>query len=77
MTGALEEDRRAALLWGAAQALREATGASLADVDYELHQPHLDAARARLGEAAWKDALAEGRAISPERTVSYALWKET
>jgi predicted ATPase/class 3 adenylate cyclase len=70
---AMAADRRAALLWGAAEALREATGASLAEVDYELHEPHLAAARSRLGEQAWHEALAEGRTMTLEQAVSYAL----
>jgi predicted ATPase/class 3 adenylate cyclase len=76
LAGALGEDRRAARLWGVAQAWREATGAHLANTDYELHEPHLDATRLRLGEAAWGEALAEGRAMTLERAVAYALGEE-
>jgi predicted ATPase/class 3 adenylate cyclase len=77
LVGTLGEDRRAALLWGAAGALREDTGARLADVDYELHEPHLDAARSRLGEAAWEEALVEGRAMTLEQMVANALGEDT
>jgi DNA-binding NarL/FixJ family response regulator len=41
-----------------------------------LHEPHLAAARALLGKAAWEEALAEGRAMSLDRVAEYALSKE-
>jgi tetratricopeptide (TPR) repeat protein len=73
LAGILKEDQRAGRLWGAAQAWREATGAPLADADRALHEPHLDAARSRLGDARWEGALAEGRAMTLERVTAYAL----
>jgi translation elongation factor EF-Ts len=60
-------------LWGVAREWREATGASLADADRALHEAHLDAARSRLGETAWEEAVAEGRAMTLERAMAYAL----
>jgi DNA-binding NarL/FixJ family response regulator len=41
--------------------------------DYE---GHLTAARSQLDEAAWEAAWAEGRAMSPEQAVEYAISKE-
>ena len=38
--------------------------------DYEVH---LAASRSQLGEAAWEAAWAEGRAMTPEQAVEYAL----
>jgi predicted ATPase/class 3 adenylate cyclase len=67
---------RAARLIGAAHKLREALGA----VAYQ-HSPEEDAwreqylatARSRLDEAAWQAAWAEGRSMTLEKAVSYAL----
>ena len=73
LAGVRGEDYRAARLWGAAQAWREATGAQLADADRALNQPHLDAARSRLGDATWEELLAEGRSMTLERAMAYAL----
>jgi non-specific serine/threonine protein kinase len=71
---ALGEPRRAMRLLGAAEALLEATGTFLyAHMDHELHQRVADAARERLGEQAWTEARVEGRAMSFEEAVAYAL----
>ncbi len=76
LAGAQGEAARAARLWGAAKASREVTGIPLPTAEWELHEPYLAAARSRLGEAVWEEALAEGRAMSPEEVVEYALSKE-
>src|SRR5215210_1416258 len=73
LAGILQEGQRAGRLWGVALAWREASGAPLADADRALHEPHLDAARSRLGGAAWEEALAEGRAMTLERAMACAL----
>ena len=73
LAGILKEDQRAGRLWGAAQAWREATGAHLADAERALHEPRLTAARSRLGDALWEEALAEGRAMTLKRAAAYAL----
>ena len=75
LAGVRGEDYRAARLWGAAQAWREATGAQLADADRALNQPHLDAARSRLGDATWEELLAEGRSMTLERAMA-TRWRE-
>jgi ATP/maltotriose-dependent transcriptional regulator MalT len=67
---------RAARLWGAAEAAREDTGMALPPIERTLHEPYLAAARSRLRERQWEDALAEGRAMSLEEAVEYALSKE-
>ena len=70
------EPVRAARLWGAAEALQEATGSLAASpftrsqYDYENL---LATVRSRLEAAAFEAAWAEGRAMSPERAVEYAL----
>jgi DNA-binding CsgD family transcriptional regulator/tetratricopeptide (TPR) repeat protein len=76
LSGALGEDSRAAHLWGAAQAAREATRIALAPGDRALHEPYLAAARSRLGEEVWNGALAEGHTMSLDRAAEYALAKE-
>ena len=63
---------RAARLWGAAEAGREATGIALPPGEWVLHQPYLASARSRLGSA-WEEALSEGRAMSLEEAARYAL----
>jgi DNA-binding CsgD family transcriptional regulator len=66
---------RAARLWGAAEALLErieATAYAHAP-DRSLYQGQVSAARAELDEAAWQAAWAEGRAMTPERAIEYAL----
>jgi non-specific serine/threonine protein kinase len=68
------EPRRAVRLLGAAEALLEAAGVPFyAWADHELHQWAADATRERLGERAWIAARQEGRAMSFEEAVAYAL----
>jgi non-specific serine/threonine protein kinase len=66
---------RAATLWGAAEALRERMGMSLSYLDltasgYELE---LAAVRSELDAGSFAAAWAEGRAMSPEAAIEYAL----
>ena len=66
---------RAARLWGAAETLGEAISFSMspfvrAHYDYE---GYLAAARLQLDEAAWQAAWAEGKAMTPEQAIEYAL----
>ena len=70
---------RAGRLFGAAEALREGVGA----VPYQLNpeeeswrEPYLAAARSQLGEDSWEEALAQGRAMSMEEAIEYALSAE-
>jgi len=74
--GALGADLRAARLWGAASALREAIGVAWGLAERMVHEPMLAAARARLDEAVWESAFAEGRAMELEEAVKYALSEE-
>ena len=53
------EIRRAARLWGAAAAYREATGAPWIPEERAMIEPHIDAARSRLEEAAWTGGVGE------------------
>jgi len=69
--------QRAARLFGAAEALRE----SLREAVTFQHDPEEDAwrtpsladARSRLDETSWEVAWAEGRAMSMEQAIDYAL----
>jgi len=64
---------RAARLFGAAEALREAVGLEHLPEEDAWRKPYLAAARVRLGEASWAGAWAEGRAMSMEQAIEYAL----
>jgi len=70
------ESGRAARLWGAAEALREQSGVALSHWDlygYD-YEGRVSAARSMLGdEGAWERAWAEGRGMTPEEAVEYAL----
>ena len=73
LAGALDEELRAARLWGVAAALRVATGTPWGAAERLLHEPQLAAARFRLDYASWEAAFEEGRAMSFEEAVEYAL----
>jgi ATP/maltotriose-dependent transcriptional regulator MalT len=60
----------AAQLWGAAEALREATGAPLPPVGRASYQRAVEALRSQLGEHAFAAAWAEGRTMSPEQALA-------
>jgi len=76
VAGALGEAHRAAQLWGAAQALQEAKGIPR-DVDFLAEaDARIAAVRSGMGEEAWEDAWAKGRAMTLEEAVSYALTGE-
>jgi predicted ATPase/DNA-binding SARP family transcriptional activator/DNA-binding CsgD family transcriptional regulator len=72
------EPRRAARLWGAAETLLGATEATAYPhrSDGALHLSRVVAARARLEEESWAAAWSEGRSMSLERAVAYALSAE-
>ena len=69
---------RAARLFGAAQTLREATGAT---IQFEptriLHERQVAMAREQLDAAAFAAAWEEGRAMTVRRAVAYALEEDT
>jgi DNA-binding CsgD family transcriptional regulator len=75
LAGVRGDPARAARLWGAAEALREAIGLSLGHqdrVDYD-YQGRVATTRAKLDEAAWETAWNEGKSMYPEQTIDYAL----
>jgi hypothetical protein len=59
----------AAQLWGAAQTLRETSGAPLPPVERVPYQRALEALRTRLGEQAFATAWAQGRTLSLEQAL--------
>jgi predicted ATPase/DNA-binding CsgD family transcriptional regulator len=69
------EAERAAKLFGAAQALREAVGYQKSPNERAVQEPYLEAARSRLEEL-WEAACAEGRTMAFEEAVEYALSEE-
>src|SRR3712207_7853230 len=73
LAGARGQGVRAARLWGAAEALRTNIGAVVPHEGRPYYEHSMAAARARLGEAAWEAAFAEGGAMSAEAAAGYAL----
>jgi predicted ATPase/DNA-binding XRE family transcriptional regulator len=69
------ELERAARLWGAAEAILETTETLTSPhvPDRSLHQRQVADARARLAAEAWQKAWAQGRAMTLEQAVEYAL----
>jgi non-specific serine/threonine protein kinase len=69
---------RAAKLWGTAEAQREHMGWSLSyhDLAHSDYERDLGAARASVGDAAFDAAWAEGRTMSPDLALQYALSTE-
>ena len=64
---------RAAHLLGAAESLRQAIGAPLIEAERDELDQDVIAARKQLGERAFEDAFAQGRAMMLEQAVEYAL----
>lgn len=60
-------DRQAATLYGAAEALRRAIGAHIAPVDQPEHERRLGAVRDRIGEPLFAAAWAEGQVMPLEQ----------
>jgi ATP/maltotriose-dependent transcriptional regulator MalT len=67
------EHGRAAWLFGAAEALREAVGAFVLPLYRAEYDRGVAATRTGLDEAAFSAAWSEGRAMTPEQAVEYAL----
>ncbi|MGQ0569585.1 MAG: ATP-binding protein [Armatimonadota bacterium] len=67
------DPERAARLVGAAAALREAVGARLPPSDRSDYNRQLEVARASLGDTAFAAAWDQGRAMTLEQAIEYAL----
>ncbi|MDQ2743783.1 MAG: tetratricopeptide repeat protein, partial [Chloroflexota bacterium] len=64
---------RAARLAGAASALREQVGAPIPQHDRPAVDRRLELARNRLGATAWQEAWGEGRKMTQDEAIAYAL----
>ncbi len=71
--GTPAEAKQAAQLLGAAEALLETTGVRLNSVDQDAYDYYAAAARARLDDATFAALLEQGRAMTLEQAVAYAL----
>jgi non-specific serine/threonine protein kinase len=67
------EATRAAQLWGAAEALREEIGAPLAPAERSRYEAAVASAREDCPDAAFESAWAEGRVMTPEAAIAYAV----
>lgn len=65
--------RQAAVLWGAAQALRDEIGSAVPASIQEGHNNHLEATREALGDAAFDDAYTHGHSLTLEQAIALAL----
>jgi tetratricopeptide (TPR) repeat protein len=73
LTSAQGKAQRAARLWGAAQALREAIGSPLSPNERAEYDQRLAETRSMLGEEAFAAACSEGRSLSMEQAIVVAL----
>ncbi len=64
---------RAARLFGAAERLLEAAGGGLAAADQAEHERYVALTRGQLDESTFAAAWAEGRAMTMEQSIAYAL----
>jgi hypothetical protein len=71
--GTCGQARWSATLLGAAEATREALGVTLWPANQIEHDRNVAAVRARLDEATFTAAWAEGRAMTMEQAIAYAL----
>jgi hypothetical protein len=73
VAAALGDAKRAARLWGAASAWREAINESL-PLNYQRdYAASITQARTQLGEEVYSSAWSEGHAMSPEQAIALAL----
>jgi tetratricopeptide (TPR) repeat protein len=72
-TGGVEQAQRGATILSAAEGLLEAIGAIIDPEDRIAYEQGVGTARSLLGEEAFAKAWAEGRAMSMEQSIAYAL----
>lgn len=72
----VKDVQRAARIWGAVEALRQASGLSFSAAHRARLEHYIEQARAALDPAAWVAASAEGRAMSLEQAIEHALQTE-
>ena len=71
-----ERAEEAAKLLGAAEMLRESLGVELAPAEQSTHTETVNAVRARLGEVRFGDVWRQGRELSLDEAIAYALEEE-
>jgi predicted ATPase/class 3 adenylate cyclase len=76
VAGAQGEGQKAARLYAAAETLRKTIGAPLLPGDRPRYERQLATARFLVNEEVWEAAWEEGRAMTLEEAVSYALEEE-
>jgi hypothetical protein len=69
----LGQPERAVRLHGAADALREASGTPLPPLNFRSYGRVLDALRSELGAVAFDAAWLDGRSMSSDQAIAYAL----
>jgi len=69
----LGDAKRAARLWGAASAWREAINEPLPPTYQRDYAASMTQARTQLGEEVFASAWSEGHAMSPEQAIALAL----
>lgn len=75
LAGAQGQPVRSARLWGTAESFREEIGTILSPVEHHVYEPYIDAARTKLDEVEWEAAWAEGKAMTFEEAIEYALFE--
>jgi len=70
------QPKRAARLWAAAEALREAISSPLPPHEREEYDRRVAVARAKLGEETFAGVWKEGRGMAMEQAIAYALGPE-
>jgi hypothetical protein len=73
VAAALGDANRAARLWGAASAWREAINEPLPPPYHRDYAESMFQARNQLGEEVYASAWSEGHALSPEQAIALAL----
>jgi hypothetical protein len=73
ITAGTNQPERAARLYGAAQALLETTDYRIQPFDQAEFDRHIQIARDQLGEARFEALAAEGRLMTMEQAIAFAL----
>ena len=71
-----EVEQRAAILFGAAEALRESIGLPMTPLEHMEYKREVNDLRANMDEDAFKKAWVEGRALTLEQAIALALENE-
>jgi len=75
VAGAQKQMERAARLWGAAEAIRTSIGAPLEPFDLTFYMKKVTSTRIQADEASFAKSWTEGRSMSMEQAIAYALAK--